>query len=495
MENTIVFFYDVRKEFLTFKRGGWNIMISPSIKSQFEAIVGKENIMDSPAQRLVYSYDATPNIQAMPDLVVAPRSTEEVVKIVNVCQKGKIPIVPRGSGSNLCAGTVPIAGGVVLLFKHMNRIIEVDEQNLTVTVQPGVITQDLIETVEQKGLFYPPDPSSMKISTIGGNINENSGGLRGLKYGVTADYVMGLEAVLANGEVIRTGGKLAKDVAGYNLTQLLVGSEGTLAIITEATLKLIPKPESKQTMLALYENIDAAAQSVSNIIAAQIIPATLEFLDQPTLQAVEDFAQIGLPTDVEAVLLIEQDGDSQVVERDMRKMATLCMASGAISVQVAATLEEAEALTTARRAALSALARLKPTTILEDATVPRSEIANMVKAINEIADRHQVKICTFGHAGDGNLHPTCPTDARDLEEMERVEAAFADIFERAIQLGGTITGEHGVGMVKAPYLQWKVGATGIAVMKGIKQSLDPQHILNPGKIFTEEARKRLVVSS
>lgn len=471
------------------------MMVSASIKSQFEAIVGKDNIMISQAQRLVYSYDATPNMQAMPDLILAPRSTQEVLEIVNVCQSEKIPIVPRGSGSNLCAGTVPIAGGVVLLFKHMNQILEVDEENLTVTVQPGVITQDLIEAVEKRGLFYPPDPSSMKISTIGGNINENSGGLRGLKYGVTADYVMGLEAVLANGEVIRTGGKLAKDVAGYNLTQLLVGSEGTLAIITEATLKLIPMPESKKTMLALYENIDAAAQSVSKIIAAQMIPATLEFLDQPTLQAVEDFSQIGLPTDVEAVLLIEQDGPEEVVARDIEKMAMICRETGAVSVQIAATIEEAEALTTARRAALSALARLKPTTILEDATVPRSEIANMVKAINEIAEKHQVKICTFGHAGDGNLHPTCPTDARDEDEMARVEAAFADIFDQAIRLGGTITGEHGVGIVKAPYLEWKVGAAGIAVMKGIKQALDPQQIFNPGKVFTEETRNRLVVST
>ncbi len=471
------------------------MMISASIKGKFEAIVGKENMMESQAQRLVYSYDATPNVQALPDLVLAPRSTQEVVNIVNVCREEKIPIVPRGSGSNLCAGTVPIAGGVVLLFKHMNRILEVDEDNLTVTVQPGVITQDLIEAVEKRGLFYPPDPSSMKISTIGGNINENSGGLRGLKYGVTADYVMGLEAVLASGEIIRTGGKLAKDVAGYNLTQLLVGSEGTLAIITEATLKLIPRPESKKTMLALYENIDAAAQSVSKIIAAQMIPATLEFLDQPTLQAVEEFSQIGLPTDVEAVLLIEQDGTKEVVARDVEKMAAICTESGAVSVKIAATAEEAEALTTARRAALSALARLKPTTILEDATVPRSEIANMVKAINEIAEKHQVKICTFGHAGDGNLHPTCPTDARDEEEMARVEAAFADIFDQAIRLGGTITGEHGVGMVKAPYLEWKVGSAGIAVMKGIKQALDPQQILNPGKVFTEETRKRLVVST
>lgn len=243
----------------------------------------------------------------MPDAVVAPRNKEEVQKIVKICNKHRIPIVPRGSGSNLCAGTCPIEGGIVLLFKHMNKILEIDEENLTVTVQPGVITLDMIKAVEEKGLFYPLDPSSMKISTIGGNINENSGGLRGLKYGVTRDYVLALEAVLANGEIIRTGGKLAKDVAGYDLTRLLVGSEGTLAILTEATLKLVPMPETKKTMLALYQDIEACAQTVSNIIASRIIPATLEFLDQPTLQAVEAFAHIGLPTNVKAVLLIEQD--------------------------------------------------------------------------------------------------------------------------------------------------------------------------------------------
>lgn len=469
-------------------------MISTQTINTFKTIVGAENVITSSAGRLVYSYDATPNFQSMPEAVIAPRNTAEVAQIVTVCRNKKIPIVPRGSGTNLAAGTVPSEGGIVLLFKHMNNILEIDEENLTVTVQPGVVTLDMIKAVEQKGLFYPPDPSSMKISTMGGNINENSGGLRGLKYGVTRDYVMALQAVLPNGDIIRTGGKLAKDVAGYDLTRLLVGSEGTLAVITEATLKLIPMPETKQTMLALYNSMDAAAKSVSEIIAAKIIPATLEFLDRPTLIAVEDFAQIGLPTDVEAVLLIEQDGPPEIVARDIEKMAAICTREQAVSVQIAATEAEALALTTARRAALSALARLKPTTILEDATVPRSEIANMVKAINEIAEKHNVRIATFGHAGDGNLHPTCPTDARDHDEMERVEAAFADIFAKAIELGGTITGEHGVGMMKAPYLEWKMGPEGIAIMKAIKHSFDPDNIMNPGKMFAKETRKRVVVT-
>lgn len=461
-------------------------MIETGAKEKLIQVVGRENYDDTQAGRLVYSYDASPQFQAMPDAVVAPRNKAEVQAVVKLCNEYRIPVVPRGSGSNLCAGTCPVEGGIVLVFKHLNRILEIDEENLTVTVEPGVITLDMIKAVEAKGLFYPPDPSSMKISTIGGNINENSGGLRGLKYGVTRDYVLALEAVLANGEVIRTGGKLAKDVAGYDLTRLLVGSEGTLAVITEATLKLLPMPEAKKTMLALYQDIEACAQTVSDIIANRIIPATLEFLDQPTLQAVEAFAHIGLPTNVKAVLLIEQDGPQEVVERDIEKIAEICRKQHAVDVKVAASPEHAEALMTARRSALSALARLKPTTILEDATVPRSEVAKMVVAINEIAEKYGLHIGTFGHAGDGNLHPTCLADIRDQDEMERVEKAFAEIFQKAIELGGTITGEHGVGMAKAPYLEWKLGKPGIGVMNAIKNALDPNHILNPGKVFAKE---------
>lgn len=468
-------------------------MISREAKEQFILAVGEENYDDSAAGRLVYSYDAAPQPQAMPDAVIAPRCADDVSRILTICSRYDIPIVPRGSGTNLCGGTCPSEGGLVLLFKHMNRILEIDEENLTATVQPGVITQDMIHAVERKGLFYPPDPSSMKISTIGGNINENSGGLRGLKYGVTRDYVLGLEAVLASGDIIRTGGKLTKDVAGYDLTRLFVGSEGTLGIVTEATLKLVPKPETKKTLLALYEHIEAAAESVSAIIAEKIIPATLEFLDQPTLQVIEDYVKIGLPTDAKAVLLIEQDGDSDTVRRDMEKIEAICKNGAAASVQTAETEEEAFALTEARRSALSALARLKPTTILEDATVPRSQIASMVRAINEIAETYGLSICTFGHAGDGNLHPTCTTEIRNKEEMERVEKAFAAIFEKAIELGGTITGEHGVGIVKAPYLEMKLKTEGITAMKAIKQALDPQNLLNPGKIFANSSRKRVVV--
>lgn len=469
-------------------------MLDSVVREKLCSIVGGSYVQDDQVTLVSYSYDATPNFQALPDAVVLPGNTEEISQIVQTCNEHGIPIVPRGSGTNLCAGTVPSEGGIILLFSRMNKIIEIDEENLTATVQPGLITQTLIEAVEEKGLFYPPDPSSMKISTIGGNINECSGGLRGLKYGVTKDYVLGLEVVLPNGNIIRTGGKLTKDVAGYDLTKLLVGSEGTLAIITEAILKLIPIPGTKKTMLALFENMEDAAQAVSAIIAAKIIPATLEFMDNGTLRVVEDFAKIGLPIDVEAVLLIEQDGPPEVVDRDIRKVEEICKQAKASSVQIAHTLEEGLKLTTARRSALTALSRLRPTTILEDATVPRSKITDMVRAINRIAEKHQVQICTFGHAGDGNLHPTCVTDIRDKEEMHRVEQAFEEIFAVALKLGGTITGEHGVGMMKSPYLAWKLGEEGIEAMLNIKKAFDPNNIMNPGKIFAKSSRKRVVIS-
>ncbi|GIO04553.1 glycolate oxidase subunit GlcD [Brevibacillus reuszeri] len=469
-------------------------MLSESIRSELVAIVGEKNCLDRQEALVAYSYDATPMQQALPDVVVLPKSTEEVQQVMRVAARHQIPIVTRGAGSNLCGGTIPVGGGIVLVLSRMNQIVEIDEQNLTITVQPGVRTVDIHQAVEARGLFYPPDPGSMVISTIGGNIALNSGGLRGLKYGTTKDYVLGLEAVLPNGEIIRTGGKLMKDVAGYDLTKLLVGSEGTLAIITQAILKLIPKPLSQRVMLAMFADMDQAARSVSDIIANRIIPGTLEFLDQGTIRVVEDFKQIGLPTDVAAILLIGQDGEPQTVDKDMERIAAICENNEAVQIKVATTPEEADDVMTARRSALAALSRMRPTTILEDATVPRAQIAPMVAAIQEITNRYGLQICTFGHAGDGNLHPTCMTDARNEKEIERVEHAFEEIFAAAIDLGGTITGEHGVGIVKAPYLEWKVGAAGMEVMKGIKHAFDPHNLLNPDKMFAKQSRNRVVVN-
>ncbi len=468
-------------------------MLSFALKEELAAIVGSAYIKDDPESLITHSYDGTPMLQSLPDAVVYPGTTGEVSRIMKALASHRIPVVSRGSGTNLCGGTVPVQGGVVMVMHRMNRILEVDLDNLTAVVQPGLITKSFIAHVESLGLFYPPDPSSMSISTIGGNIAECSGGLRGLKYGTTKDYVLGLEAVLASGEIIRTGGKLMKDVAGYDLTKLLVGSEGTLAIVTEATLKLVPPPKHKKTMLAMFRNIYDAARTVSTIIESRIIPSTLEFLDNATVKVVDDYARLGLPRDMEAILLIEQDGEPEPVERDIARIEAICRQENAHSVTVAESEEESLKLLTARRSAFTALARLKPTTILEDATVPRSRIADMVLEINRIAARHNVNICTFGHAGDGNLHPTATTDARDHEEIERVEAAFEEIFEAAIRLGGTITGEHGVGLVKSPYLEWKVGPEGVELMKAVKQAFDPHNLLNPGKIFAKSSRKRVVL--
>ncbi|XID93512.1 FAD-linked oxidase C-terminal domain-containing protein [Paenibacillaceae bacterium WGS1546] len=469
-------------------------MLNAEIARELRRIVGESHYRDDREALVAHSYDGTPMLQSLPDGVVYPESTEQVAGIMKVLSEHRVPVVSRGSGSNLCGGTVPVRGGIVMVMHRMNRILEVDMENLTATVQPGIITAEFIAHIESLGLFYPPDPSSMKISTIGGNIAECSGGLRGLKYGTTKDYVIGLEAVLASGQIIRTGGKLMKDVAGYDLTKLLVGSEGTLAIITEATLKLVPPPASKKTMLAMYKDLYGAARTVSRIIEAKMIPATLEFMDNPTIRVVDDFAKLGLPLDMEAILLIEQDGDPAAVERDIGRIREICAAEKADRIEVAETREQAEKLLAARRSAFTALARLRPTTILEDATVPRSRIADMVLRINEIARKYDVSIATFGHAGDGNLHPTATTDARDRDEVHRVEQAFEEIFEAAIELGGTITGEHGVGLVKAPFLEWKVGSAGIEVMKGVKAAFDPDHLLNPGKIFAKETRKRVVLN-
>ncbi|NGQ94898.1 FAD-binding protein [Brevibacillus sp. SYP-B805] len=468
-------------------------MLASQAKTELKALLGEAYCLDKPEALVAYSYDATPMQQALPDLVAMPKDTQEVSEVMKIASRYKIPVITRGAGTNLCAGTVPVTGGIVLVLNRMNRILELDEQNLTLTVQPGVRTKDIHAYVEEKGLFYPPDPSSMTVSTIGGNIALGSGGLRGLKYGTTKDYVLGLEAVLPNGEIIRTGGKLMKDVAGYDLTKLLVGSEGTLAIITEATLKLIPKPAVQRVMLAMFADLTAAAKTVSEIIANRIIPATLEFIDQGTIRVVEAFKLIGLPTDMAAILVIGQDGEQEAVERDMAKIAEICRQNQAVQTRLAHSDAEAEEVMTARRSALAALSRLRPTTILEDATVPRAQVAPMIEAIQHIAEKYRVQICTFGHAGDGNLHPTCMTDARDHAEVERVEQAFEEIFAKAIELGGTITGEHGVGIVKAPYLEWKLGRAGIELMKNIKRAFDPDNLLNPGKMFAKETRKRVVI--
>jgi len=419
----------------------------------------------------------------MPGAVVFPQSGKEVAESVKLAAKAGIAVVTRGSGTGLSGGSVPLSGCLVICLVRMDKIIELDQQNLTLRAQCGVITKEIDDAAAAVGLFYPPDPGSMKISTIGGNVAENSGGLRGLKYGVTRDYVMGMEVVLPNGDLIFLGNKCVKDVAGYSMKDLFIGSEGTLGIITEVLIKLLPQPQSRRTMLALYDSMGAAAETISAIIAARIIPCTLEFLDRMTVRCVEDFAKIGLPTDVEALVLMETDGHPAVVEDEAEKMIALAKQHGAREVKMAADEAEGARLASARRSAFSALARMKPTTILEDVTVPRSELARMVAHINAVAKKHNLLIGTFGHMGDGNLHPTFLTNERDTEEMHRVEQALEEIVDETLRLGGTITGEHGVGLAKKAFLKRQMGDGSYELMRTIKRALDPQALLNPGKVF------------
>jgi glycolate oxidase len=343
--------------------------------------------------------------------------------------------------------------------------------------------------VEARGLFYPPDPGSGTICTIGGNIAENAGGIRGLKYGVTKDYVMGLEVVLPNGELLKVGGKTVKDVAGYNLKDVFVGSEGTLGIITKAILKLIPFPEVTKTVLVYFKKLEEAASTVSEIIAAKILPSALEFLDRTTIKCVEEYAHLGLETDIDALLLIEVDGPKEITEKESEKILEICKKNNCSFVNAAKDNEEAVKLRAARRVAFTSLARAKPTTILEDATVPRSEIAKMVLEINKIAQKHNVVFGIFGHAGDGNLHPTCLTDERDEEEIKRAATAFEEIFDFAIKLGGTITGEHGVGLSKKRFLNKVTGDVGLELMKNMNLAFDPNIIMNPAKVFSDSPEK------
>jgi glycolate oxidase len=451
--------------------------------ARLREIVGVENVLTSREDLIAYSFDGTAAMQQLPGAVVFATTTEQVAQILNLANQTKTPVVTRGSGTGLSGGSLPSPDCFVLCLVKMNRILELDRANLTILVEPGVTTLSVFDAATAAGLFYPPDPGSMKISTIGGNVAENSGGLRGLKYGITRNYVMGLEVVLPDGEILWTGNKCVKDVAGYSLRDLFIGSEGTLGVITKVLLRLIPKPEAKKTMVATFAQMDAAAQCVSDIIAAQIIPCTLEFLDRTTIQCVEDFAKVGLPLDCEALLLMETDGHPAAVAEEAEQMEALARKAGALEVRVAKDDAEANKLATARRSAFSALARLSPTTILEDATVPRSELAKMIRFVAEIAKKYNLRVGTFGHMGDGNLHPTFLTDERNKAEMHRVEEAFKEIFDEAIRLGGTITGEHGIGVAKKSFLPKFAGDAQMRVMLELRRALDPNDILNPGKMF------------
>ena len=458
-------------------------MSNQALVQEFQRILGKEQVFLEETDRATYAYDAAVLEPVLPALVLQPRSTDELGQVVRLCHENSLPLTVRGAGTNLSGGSIPGRGGAVVLTTALNQILEINEADLYAVVQPGVVTARLAAAVEARGLFYPPDPGSMAVSTLGGNVAENAGGLRGLKYGVTRDYVMSLTFWAASGETVKTGSRTVKCVSGYNLAALLVGSEGTLGVISEIILKLIPLPADRRAMMATFSKMSKASETVATIIAQRIVPATLELLDNFTIRAVEDYSHAGLPVDAGALLLIEVDGHPAVVAEDADKVESICRQLGATQIHVARDLAERDRVWSARRSALPALAKLKPTCVLEDATVPRSQIPAMIQALEAISRKYNLPIGTFGHAGDGNLHPTILTDRRNKEEWARVEAAMDAIFEEALKLGGTLSGEHGIGTAKSRFLEKEFGTGTILFSKKIKAAVDPHNILNPGKII------------
>jgi glycolate oxidase len=456
-------------------------MLKPSIVRDLKKIVGSANLYTSPEEMVVYSYDATQR-EALPWAVARPSTAREVSEILVLANRERFPVVPRGAGTGMSGGSVPARGGLVLSLERMNRILEIDEENLIAVVEPGVITGDLQREVEKRGLFYPPDPASHDFCTIGGNVAECAGGLRAVKYGVTKDYVLGLEVVLPTGEIIKTGGRTLKSVAGYDLTKLIVGSEGTLGIATTIILKLLPQPESVRTLSVLFDSIEAAAAAVSGIIAGRILPRALEFMDQAALRAVEKHLGEDISGGAKAMLIVEVDGPSTSTEREMERVADIAGRAGASRVNRAENEAERERLWKARRSLSPALYTIKPKKINADIVVPRSRIPDILREIGEIAKQHDLLIVNFGHAGDGNIHTNIMMDERDAP---RAEIAVKEIFEAVLRMKGSISGEHGIGLSKAAYLPMELGPDALKTMKRIKDALDPNNILNPGKIFLE----------
>jgi glycolate oxidase len=457
-------------------------VLSSSIVNEFRTIVGKEWFLDEPEDLATYSYDGfLPEF--MPDGVIVPATTGEISKIMRVAKRERINVVPRGAGTNICGGSTAKYGGVIMAFHRMDQIIEIDTADMCAVVQPGVVNADLQKEAAKHGLLYPPDPASMFVSTIGGNVALNAGGPRGVKYGVTKDYLLGLEAVLASGDVLRTGGRNLKDVSGYNLTQLMCGSEGTLGIITEITVRLLPLPPAKATLQAVFFDLGDAARTVSAIIESGIVPTTLELLDRVILDVIRNYGGAEFSTEAEALLLIEVDGESDLVERQGQRIEKFCMEKGAIEVNRATSPEEAEKVWQARRTAFGAVASLRPNCIVEDATVPVRRLPEMIEKIVGLAEKYRLKIGVLAHAGDGNLHPLIMTDLHDKDEMGRIDRALDELFETALGMGGTLSGEHGIGIAKKRFMGMQFNESTLEIMRGIKRVFDPDNILNPGSFL------------
>lgn len=449
---------------------------------ELKSILNSHSVLSTPEDIYSYTYDCNCEIKdyEKPLAVVLPSSIEDVQNIVKFCNKYKLPIVPRGAGTNHVGGCVAKNGGIIIHFSKMNKIIEVSQENLYARVQPGAIIGDIQSEVETLGLFFPPDPSNLKVSTIGGAIALSSGGPRGLKYGTTKDYILNLKVILADGSIIETGSDCSKNVTGYNLTQLFVGSEGTLGVIAEATLKLIPKPETNKILLAYFESIEDASKGVNDILEAGIIPSVVDLLDKFTLKTIEEFRPSGINAEKEAMLFIEIDGSDSTITEQEQKIAKILKNA---DIQFIKTKEQSENFWTARRAAFGATSKLKGNVITEDVAVPRINIPKLVKGIKEINNKYNLTACIMGHAGDGNIHPNYALDFSDTDEMERFYKAKDELFKLALNLGGTLSGEHGIGFEKAQYLQGAIGIKAYSISKQIKQIFDPNNIMNPGKLF------------
>jgi len=455
-------------------------MISSEIRDQLRAILGKDRLLEKPEELACYSYDAYFE-ESMPELVLLPVSTEEVSRIMKISSTHGIPVTARGAGTSVCGASIPAKHGIVLCFSKMNKIMETNTPDRYVIVQPGVVNADLQKALEPFNFFYPPDPGSMAISTIGGNVAQNAGGPRCLKYGVTADYILGMEVVLSSGKTIRFGSRNVKDVTGYRLSGLFCGSEGTLGIITEIILRVVPMPETIKTILVTFDNLDNTARSVSDIIGSGILPAALELLDKMTTNAIEDSAHLGLPIEAEGSLLIEIDGVKEACEKEMNAIIEKVRANGATSIQEAKSESERENLWLARRSAYGVFAKLAPDIFSEDITVPASKTPLMIKTIVDITQRYGLKVGVLAHAGDGNMHPMIPADKNNKEEWARIEKAFDEIVEAAAQMNGTLSGEHGIGLAKTKFLPLVMNEDSIEFMSVIKKAVDPDGILNPGK--------------
>lgn len=452
-----------------------------SVISRIEEIVGPENVVLSVEERKCYSYDA--RVQGdIPDLVVFPRSSEDVAEILLLANRYRFPVIPRGAGSGVTGGCVPENGGVVLCFTRMDRILEIDEENLVAVLEPGVITFDLQEEVKKVGLFYPPDPSSHRYSTIGGNVAECAGGPNSLKYGVTRDYVLGLEVVLGDGTALEVGVKTKKGVVGYDLTRLLVGSEGTLGVVTKVILRLLPLPEERATVLALFSSVEDGARAVSSVIRRRILPCTIEFMDSASIKCVSMGEDLSMPAYVKALLIVELDGSEGSVAKDMEKIVEALKEERAKEVRATKDEKERERLWHARRTLSQATYRLNPVKIAEDVVVPQSKVPELIRFLEDLSERLSIPILSYGHAGDGNFHVSIMVKDEE-EERRKGEEAVRHIFRKTLDLGGTISGEHGVGIAKRPFIRMELDEEEIATMLRIKRVLDPNNILNPGKIF------------